>query len=385
MQRKKSILLLTSSYPSDSNDGRAAAGFFVRDFAEELSAQSDLSVITQYTGEGPLKIEQKKYAVIRFSWLGKGPPLSTLSLTTDIVPILSLLVAGIFASVRHVRRKKTDHIIALWAVPCGIWALILKKIYNIPYSIWCLGADIWNYQNSRLTRALLRLVLIHADHVYADGVELSNMVNDIAAVDCTFLASSRHFNPPLNQYSLKPAGVRHYLFVGRYHHNKGPDIMIKAIQLLPPEVRAQIHCHLFGGGPLTAELELMVGNSGLEETVTLGGFIGEEKLTEILCATDVIAIPSRIDSVSLMLSAALQLNKAIIATDVGDTGYLLKKYKVGSVVPANSPESIAKCIQNDLASPNDSESGRSSILEILDISNSSSRIIKDIEGSKPNC
>ena len=379
MSRNKRLLILTSSYPSDLTDGRAAAGFFVRDFANEMSAHHQLAVMTQHTGAGAKEIMEERYPVQRFSWSGKGRPLSTLSLPADIFPVMSIMLAGTIASIQYCRREKPDHVIALWAIPCGIWALILKKTCNIPYSIWCLGADIWDYEKSRLTRTLLKQVLKNASHVYADGIELSTSVNDIIPVDCTFLASSRLFKPPQKQTSLKPDGVRHYLFVGRYHHNKGPDILIRAVHLLAPELRSRIHCHLFGGGPMTLEIENLLEELDLGDTITLGAFIGETQLTEILAACDVVVIPSRKDSVSLMLSAALHLNKAIIATDVGDTGYLLKKYKVGKVVSSNSPAAIADCIQKDLANPDDSPEGRKSLKKILDISNAVSRIRQDIE------
>jgi glycosyltransferase involved in cell wall biosynthesis len=382
MSETRKLLILTSSYPSNMSDGRAAAGFFVKDFVNELSKRNDVTVVTQYTGDGPYEIIEDKYSVVRFPWLGKNRPLSTLSLPKDIFPILTVMSAGIISSIKQVKNNEVDHIIAMWAIPCGIWALVLKLIYNKPYSVWCLGADIWDYQSSYLTRSLLKLILKKASNVYADGFQLRDTIKKLAQIDCDFLPSSRYFETPKNQLKLKPLGVRHYLFVGRYHANKGPDLLIRAIHLLPQEIRTKIHFHFFGGGPLAYDLKNLVQELRIHDTVTIGDFIGQEELTETLNATDVVIIPSRKDSIPLMLSAALKMNKTIIATDVGDTGYMLKKYNAGNVVPDETPESLAKAIQADFLDPDPVSSEHIELLEILDLSNAVSGILENISHAR---
>lgn len=381
MPDKNRLLILTSSYPHDSTDGRAAAGFFVKDFINGISCSRDVTVLTQHTGEGPHNIQEEHYSITRFPWIGKSRPLSTLRLPQNIFSILSVIFSGIIASYNLSRTKKIDHVIVMWAIPCGIWALFLKVVFKTPYTIWCLGADIWNYQNSRLAKIVLRLVLKNADHVYADGFELRDTIINIANVECVYLASSRNFSVPDKKYPLKPEGVRHYLFVGRYHSNKGPDLLIKAISLLPKDIRSKIHCHIFGGGSLINELKQMIGRMQLEGTISLGGFIGESELIEVVNAVDVIVIPSRKDTISLMISAALQMNKSIIATDVGDMGYILKKYNAGKVVPAESAELFSKAIQQDLLAPDNHSAGRKDLLDVLDISKSVSKMLESISRS----
>lgn len=379
MQDTKRLLILTSSYPSDNSDGRAAAGFFVKDFIKEISKSTHVTVITQNTGTGKDIIQEGQYSVVRFPWLGKNRPLSTLRLLRDILPILSVMISGITSSIKYIKSSKTDYIIAMWAIPCGIWALVIKLLFNTPYTVWCLGSDVWNYQNSYFSRAVLRLVLRHAQSVYADGFELRDTIKSIAGIDCTYLPSSRHLKEPSQHIKLKPDGVRHYLFVGRYHPNKGPDVLINAIHLLPEDIRSKIHCHMFGGGPLMNDLKQLIQKFHLDETITLGDFIGEQELTTVLDAIDVVVIPSRKDTISLMVSAALQMNKAIIATDVGDMGYVLKKYQAGITVPAESAKAFASAIKQELLSDDELIEGRSNLLQLLDLSNAARTMFDDIE------
>ena len=146
MKKRKRILLITSSYPAFTKDARAAAGMFVKDFAHELAKKTELVVLTQHTGQGPTTIHESNFQVIRFPWSGGGDALSTLRFPRDILLVVSVIIRGLFASLRVARRHKFDYTLALWAIPSGLWALFLKWIYRIPYAAWCLGADIWDYE-----------------------------------------------------------------------------------------------------------------------------------------------------------------------------------------------------------------------------------------------
>ena len=83
-----------------------AAGFFVKDFVKELSNGNEVTVLTQHTGEGPDEINENQYSVIRFPWLSKNRPLSTLCLPKDILPILSVMFSGITSSIKQIKEKK---------------------------------------------------------------------------------------------------------------------------------------------------------------------------------------------------------------------------------------------------------------------------------------
>ena len=131
MKDKKHILLLTSSYPSSREDARAAAGLFVADFAHELSNYVHVSIITQNTDNKSYYIKDNDISIYRFSWFGKDRPLSTLRIPKDIHLLFSIIFGGMFATFRYVRKHDIDHILCLWTVPCGLWALPLKYIFGI--------------------------------------------------------------------------------------------------------------------------------------------------------------------------------------------------------------------------------------------------------------
>jgi len=63
--------------------------------------------------------------------------------------------------------------------------------------------------------------------------------------------------------------------------------------------------------------------------------------------SDCIIIPSRIESVPLVLSDVMQCKKPVIVTNVGDMGFLVKKYDVGIVVEPTS-QNISEGIKSML-------------------------------------
>ena len=306
MPNKKNILLITSSYPNVKPAQNSGGGVFVESFACELSKHANATVLTQQTIKGNVThARQSGVKVLRFSWKGGGKPLSTLNLPKDAFLIASVMVNGILASLKIGRKQKIDHTLAVWAIPSGIWALCLKLIFGIPFSTWSLGSDIWNYKHNLLSRILLRIIFHWAESRYADGYELISDVESISGKPCTFLATSRYLPDDIEEKADIKPDRKNYLFIGRYHPNKGPDILLDAIAKLTPANRDKVHFHLFGEGYFEHELKATIEKCGLGDIVTLNDYIEENRAVAYLRACDALIIPSRIESIPVVLSDAL--------------------------------------------------------------------------------
>jgi len=378
MPNRKHILLITSSYPASEKDPRAAAGVFVKDFAETLAERADVTVLTQQAGDSPLTARESDVQVIRFLWAGKGRPLSTLRIPRDIALISSVMFQGCCASFKLAQTFRPDCILACWAIPSGLWALCLKWLYGIPYSVWCLGSDIWDYGKNPFTKRLLRVILREASHLYADGYQLAEDVRFVSGNPCAFLPSARRLpNPTAIKADIRQ-NRRNYLFIGRYHPNKGPDILLEAVAKLKPEIREKVHFHFFGGGPLREKLESLIAERDISDIVTLKGYIDAQGAADYLKACDALIIPSRIESVPVVLSDALQSKTPLIASDVGDMGFLLRKYRAGIAVPPESPDQLAEVITHHILHGDNFDSGRKELLEIFDLSKSVDKFVSDI-------
>lgn len=342
------ICIITSSYPLRPGDPEAAAGVFVRDFALQLARWGhEVHVVTQ-ARPGPA-VDDPELWVHRFWWLGAERALARLRPLhpVDACRIASVLWGGRRAVLNLVRRGKIDACLAMWALPAGYFAAVASRRAGVPYAVWALGSDIWAYERNPLLEPLLRRILRGADALYADGRELCGRVESLAARSCHFLASARVLRGtpgPLVLDSEAP----HLLFVGRYELNKGVDILIDAMRLLAEEgVRAQLH--VFGGGSLRQLLEERVRSMGLGGVVHIGGYADINTVIAYMHHCSFLVIPSRIESIPVVLSDALQMRIPVVATDAGDMGTLVQEYGVGEVVPAGDPVALKEGIVRALS------------------------------------
>ena len=339
------IAIVTSSFPLDPSDPAAAAGLFVRDFAVALAnAGNSVHVLTQDKGSGcqspPSNIEVSCYP-----WAGRRKALSQLKLfkPMDMYSAVSL-TRNAYTALKHIHKKnQLDHVLAMWAVPAGLTARKLFLKHKVPYSVWCLGSDIWTYGRLPLLKTAVRRVIQRAKLCYADGIELGNEAEKLSGRPFTFLPSSRKL--PVGKYDAAISGSPSpkFLFVGRYTHVKGIDIMLDAFaDFRKREGRGVLN--LFGGGPLKSQIQQQVKALGLSGFAIVGDLADVETVVSFGKASDAFIIPSRNESIPVILSDAIQIGKPVIATDVGDMGKFVDQAKAGIVVPAENSAELSNAM-----------------------------------------
>lgn len=368
------ILIITSSYPSTPYDS-INAGVFVRDFAKGLmEGGHSVKVLTPRKEKGNYDDEVD---VRYFWWLGRETSLTYLNLRdpVDIIKALSLFISGIANGLYFCAKKRYDHIVCMWAVPSGVIAYILNIFTRIPYSVWALGSDIWEFSKSRAGRVLLRIILKNAERVFADGFTLKREVERISGRECSFLPSSRKLLPP--QKIDLPQDKMKFLFIGRFHPNKGPDILLEGINLLPEEVKKKSIFYIFGDGPMRKKLENLVEEMGLENCVEMKGYADPLTASSYLHSCDALIIPSRIESIPVILSDAAQAGIPVIATDAGDMGEIVHKYNCGIIVKPH-PESIRDGIVKFINEKRDFKEGLLNLKKDFETKKSIQKFLEEI-------
>jgi len=175
---------------------------------------------------------------------------------------------------------------------------------------------------------------------------LCNDVEKISGKKCEFLPSNRLLdttNKKIN-YSQFDDSKINFIYLGRYHQNKGIDLLIEAISLLDKNELKKTKFHIFGGGPLEQKIKELVKDFDLGNNTIINSWVKEDEVFSYISKSDFVIIPSRIESIPVILSNAIDSNKPILLTDVGDMGSIAKKFNVGIVTEPN-PTSIARGIQ----------------------------------------
>lgn len=343
--KKQHILICTTSYPDPTlNTGQEAAGAFVADFANALSEYAKVTVLTpsrKNKVETSNGVTVKRFAVpsIPLSLLKPQDPRNWLK-------IQATLRAGKDAVHNLIQANNIDHIFALWALPSGYWAQSAARVAGIDYSIWTLGSDIWTLGKIPMVRSILSRVVKESALCYADGYILAEDTAKIGQRQCNFLPSSRTLAVPAEK-SLAEKPPYKLAFLGRWHPNKGADLLVEALSLLTDEDWAQIaEIRYCGGGPLENEIVSKIKElQGQSRPVQLKGFLNQQEAIDLFMWADYLLIPSRIESIPVIFSDAMQTMTPVIVTPVGDLPYLTRKHNVGIVAESTNSTSIAKAIK----------------------------------------
>ncbi len=139
--------------------------------------------------------------------------------------------------------------------------------------------------------------------------------------------------------------------VGRLHHVKGFDVLVKSMPMVRKAVTNEVHLILVGDGDQRQQLEKLVLDKNVADVVH---FVGHrEDVAPWLLSLDVYVNSSRSEGMSQSIVEAMSVGLPIVATDVGDAKRMLEFEAAfcGMVCPPEKPQpladAIAKVIDDD--------------------------------------
>jgi len=150
-----------------------------------------------------------------------------------------------------------------------------------------------------------------------------------------------HGVPPSLHASGGNGRVPELLFVGRLSPEKGLDVLLRALALLPE--RLPFHLTVAGDGPSRHELEELACNLGLNGRVAWRGFC--EQTADLFTATDVCVVPSRAESFGLTVVEAMATGVACVASCTGGIREIITNGVDGLLVPPDDPHALAERLE----------------------------------------
>jgi len=137
-------------------------------------------------------------------------------------------------------------------------------------------------------------------------------------------------------------------FVGRLSHEKGADLFLAAA----PRIRSSmqgVRFLLIGDGPQRAELEGLADESGVRDSVV---FIGEvNRASDYIPLMDVVVVPSREESFSLVALEAMAHGRPVVATRVGGIPEVVRHELTGLLVDSPDASLIASAVAGLVVDP----------------------------------
>lgn len=340
------MVVVTSSFPIRA-DGSEAAGSFVADLVEELAKHGDVRVVAP----GPKAARERWSEYVEVCrYAAPARALSTLKpwRPRDAYWLWRILRGGQQVT-RDAVADGATQVLALWGLPCGEWARRATRGSDIGYSVWMLGSDVWTLGRMPVVRGWLARVIQQARQAWADGYQLAADAATIGGVDVDFLPSTRRIDlvdpPPVR--SQPPYRL---LFLGRWHPNKGIDLLVDALALLDADDWSRIETvEIQGGGPLQALVRTRV--TALQRDghpVMLGHFLAKPEAEAALARADWVLIPSRVESIPVVFSDAMKTGRPIVAMPVGDLTALFDHAACGQLAGAVTATAFAGALREAL-------------------------------------
>jgi len=387
MLHYQKICLITNRYPAHPDD---VASPFVRDFHLGLKEKGlDVSVFTPYYPNlDPADQTQKTNwveDVVRFQWQGGEKVVGSLNFFNpkELFQLLSFFKNGKRQLLDHLKKTNPDSCLALWALPSGWFAYQAKKELGIPYSVWCLGSDIYVWAKKPILGKIIKRVLQEADYLFADGFDLKERTEKLSGKRCFFLPSMRRLpQASVGKGQSGPAKFN-FLYVGRWDKKKGVDDLIKAFGLVTSKSYGScglpsVNLYVLGWGGFERKMRKLIKELKLEDEIKIVGRVSTNQMANHIKKANCVIIPSKSDSIPLVFSEALQMGTPLIVTDVGDMGYLVKRFNLGKVVPPGDVQKLAQAVIEFACEKKDYSKNIPEALKLLNIEKAVDDYLKTI-------
>jgi glycosyltransferase involved in cell wall biosynthesis len=162
------------------------------------------------------------------------------------------------------------------------------------------------------------------------------------------------FRPPVDRRALKsalglPQDRLHLFTVRNLEPRMGLDNLLHAMALLKAE-KLPVHLILGGEGPERMQLQSLVRDHRLQESVSMVGFIPAEQLSDHYGAADFFVLPTRqLEGFGLVTPEAMACGTPVMGTPVGGTREILSRFDPELLFKGNTPEDIASGIRSAAA------------------------------------
>lgn len=247
-------------------------------------------------------------------------------------------------------------------IQMGFPCFMAKKLFDIPYIVYCHGSDV--YFPWRFKKMISKWVLENADAIIVLTENMKKEINSFGFnLKNIFIIpngiepnESKDLSRNDMRKDLKIDEVEKIiLFVGTLKNVKGIKYLIKAINIVK-EKGLKTKLLLIGDGEQKKELEKLSDKLNLKENVNFIGRVNNKEIYKYMVASDIFVLPSLSEGLPVVILEAMASGLPIIATKVGGVPEILKDKENGFLVDPKNSEQIAEKIIHLISNDNIRES-----------------------------
>jgi glycosyltransferase involved in cell wall biosynthesis len=236
--------------------------------------------------------------------------------SSDLVYINTSVILDYIFAARFFRRRSLLHI---HEIPQGLALQILRGLVS-----WS-GPEI--IFNSNATRSAFALSKNHKSHVIYNGI-------------------TGPIEPEQTDYDgNRPLRL---LMLGRINRIKGQEVLIRAVQLLPMDVRERLDVRIIGSAFEDEEAERAISklvlDAALEKTIKIDGFVNDTM--PLYRWADIVVVPSKLpEPLGRVAIEAMSFGRPVIASEIGGLPEVVKDQVTGWLIPPGDPTILAGALR----------------------------------------
>jgi glycosyltransferase involved in cell wall biosynthesis len=258
------------------------------------------------------------------------------------------------------RRGSVDLVLATWAHPDGVAAIMLARQLGVPAVVEVIGSDINVVAMRWGARVPLMLALPRAERVVAVSRQLADEVARLGVarehIDVIPTGVNLELFRPRDRSAARvalslPEREPLVLFLGRIEREKGVFELLEAIEGL-----AGVRVAFVGDGSRREELEVQARRLGDRALV-----VGPRPLADVplwLAACNVMALPSWAEGTPNVILEALASGRRVVASSVGGIPDVVGSEALGALVPPRDAARLRAALAEVLAADSDPEEVR---------------------------
>ncbi|MEM6109526.1 glycosyltransferase family 4 protein [Mycobacterium sp. 050272] len=133
--------------------------------------------------------------------------------------------------------------------------------------------------------------------------------------------------------------------LGKLGENKGTYDLVRAIGMLPNEIRANLRVTLAGDGEVV-QVRDIVAADGLGDTVDVVGWVGPEERDRLLAESAIFLLPSYSEGLPMAVLEAMATGVVVVTTAVGAIPEVVTDGVSGVLIEPGKPEQLAAALQS---------------------------------------
>lgn len=159
--------------------------------------------------------------------------------------------------------------------------------------------------------------------------------------------------------------------IGRLAEQKGQLMLVSVVDRLRQKVPG-LHLTVIGEGELRTPLTEAIAARGLEERITLAGWLTEAEVRAALARAHALILPSFAEGLPMVIMEAMASGRPVVSTYVAGIPELVQDGVTGWLAPAGDPAALVEAVQALARTPPDArarmrQAARTRVLERHDM------------------